>query len=51
MTSEDNEPASYIGIHTLDEAAAGEPFRSAVLEAFAKIRTLEAKVIATRGVS
>lgn len=36
----------FIGIHTLDEAAAGELFRSAVEAAVAKIRSAESKVAA-----
>jgi pyrroline-5-carboxylate reductase len=45
------ELGGYIGIHTLDEAAAGALFRSAVEAAFGKIRTAESKIAAALGVS
>lgn len=38
--------SQFISIHTLDEASAGELFRSAVVEALAKIRTAESRVAA-----
>lgn len=41
----------FIGIHTLDEAAVGPLFRSAVEAAFGKIRAAESRVAATSAVS